>query len=122
MKRILSVVVLTTIAAGLSLGAAQPKVDLTKKEVKILTATAKTPAEHLKLAQYYDQRANAYLAESKKHEEMAEASRKNRMAGSKFFHMSVQHCESLASSYRENAQKMKGIADDHRAMADKAGM
>jgi len=121
MKRISRFLFLLTLAFAISMNAAQPKVNLTKKEVKVLIETAKTPEDHLKLAQYYDQRAEDLLAESKEHEDMAAAYRKNRMAGSKFFPMSVQHCESFAKSNREGAQKMKEMAAEHRAMAEKAG-
>jgi hypothetical protein len=127
MKRIFSVLSLLALAFSVSafsvsMSAATPKVDLSKKQVKVLTATAKTPEDHLKLAQYYDQRAELLLAKSKEHEEMAEASRKNPMSGGKFFPMSVGHCESTAKSYRQDAQKMKEVADEHRAMAAKTGM
>jgi hypothetical protein len=120
MKRILSVMLLMSVALSVSMGATKPKVDLTKQEVKVLIATAKTPEDHLKLAQYYDQRAELYLAESKDHEELAEAYRKNPMAGSKFFPMTAKHCEETAKSFRKNAAKMKELAAAHRTMAEKA--
>jgi hypothetical protein len=122
MKRIISIVFLAAMAFSISMSAAKPTVDLTKKEVKNLIVTAKTPDDHLKLAHYYNQRAEVLLVKSKEHEEMAEASRNNRMAGSKFFPMTVGHCESSAKSYRQDAEKLKVIAAEHRAMAEKAGM
>ena len=122
MKRIVNVVFLAVVAFSMSMSAANPKVDLTKRQVKVLTVTAKTPEDHLKLAQYYDQRAEVMLAKSSEHEKMAEATRENRMAGSKLYPMTVAHCESSAKSYRQDAEKMKVIAAEHRAMAEKAGM
>jgi len=106
----------------MSMSAANPKVDLTKRQVGVLTSTAKTPDDHLKLAQYYDQRAEVMLAKSKEHEDMAATNRNNHMAGSKLYPMTVAHCESSAKSYRQDAQKMKEIAAEHRGMAEKAGM
>lgn len=37
-----------------------------------LIATAKTPAEHLRIEQYYKAKALDYLAQAKEHEEMLE--------------------------------------------------
>jgi hypothetical protein len=95
---------------------------LTKKQVMLLIQTAKTPEDHLKLSRYYDQDAAAALVQSKKHEQMAEAYKKNPMnTGTKFFTATIGHCEYLAQSYREAAEKMKAMAAEHRAMAENSG-
>jgi hypothetical protein len=122
MRQIINVVFLATMAFSVSMSAANPTVDLTKKEVKVLIVTAKTPNDHLKLAHYYQQRADVLVAKASEHEKMAEATRENRMAGSKFFPMTAGHCQSSAKSYRKEADKMKAMAAEHRAMAEKAGM
>ena len=98
------------------------KANLTNKQVKALIAAAKTPEDHAALARYYDQKADTLLAESKDHEEMAAAYRKNPMnSGSKFITNTVGHCEYFAKSDREKAEKMKEMAAEHRAMAEAAG-
>src|SRR5438045_3023178 len=117
MQRILSVLFLLTLALGVSMNAAEPKGNLTSKQVKALIAAAKTPEDHLQLARYYDQKAESLLAEAKDHDDMAAAYRKNPMnSGSKFVTSTVGHCESFAKSDREKAEQMKEMAAEHRAM------
>jgi DNA-binding transcriptional regulator GbsR (MarR family) len=51
--------------------ATQPQVQLTKKEVKALSAGAKTPEDHMKVAAYFNQKADQLEAESREHEALA---------------------------------------------------
>ena len=70
----IALTVLFTILLGVApdLKAAQPEAQLTKKEVKALVASAKTPEEHMKLVRHFNQKADRLEAESTEHEELAE--------------------------------------------------
>ncbi len=50
-------------SAAWEVKAAEPQAHLTKKEVNALIATAKTPEEHLRLAQYFTREADRLDAE-----------------------------------------------------------
>jgi hypothetical protein len=82
MKRIVTVTILFAAAVGLigsSALAVEPAGNLTKSEVRVLIQTAKTPADHAKLANYYRYEATRLQAEVKDHEAMAAAYDKNPM-------------------------------------------
>ncbi len=126
MKRsfgILSVALVLMISvAGLISAAQQQKPEkLTKQQLFSLIATAKTPAEHRRIAEYYHAKAQEYLAEAKEHEEMAEAYKKNPMtSASKFATGTVNHCEYFDQSFKEMAGKMQELSDMHEQMAKDA--
>src|SRR5690349_10727365 len=118
MKRVLNVIFVMLAAFVVSINAAEPKVSLTKKQVKALIASAKTPEDHLTLSRYYEQEAESLSADAKDHNERAAAYRKNPMnGGSKFVTNTVGHCEYFAEADTEPADKMKEMAAEHRAMA-----
>jgi hypothetical protein len=93
---------------------------LTRKEVKALVA--KTPGEHMKLVQYFNQKADRLEAESTEHEELAEQYRndptsqaiatKHPMSG-----RTAAHCEYFAKSTREAAKAARALAAAHEQMA-----
>lgn len=94
---------------------------LSQQQLLSLIATAKTPAEHRRLAHYYDAKADDYLAQAKQHEEAAEAYKKNPMtSSSKFAAGTLNHCEYFAQSFKDNAAKMKELAEMHEDMAKDA--
>jgi hypothetical protein len=97
---------------------------LTLKDVKALIATAKKPAEHLRLAWYFNHEAEKYEAEARDHDEMIEAYRKNptpwaseTLGGVR----TIEHCEFLAKSNREMAKALREMASTHEEMAKAAG-
>lgn len=91
---------------------------LNKQQLLSLIATAETPAEHQRIAQYYEAKAQDYLAQSKEHEEQAEAYKKNSMMkNTKFAFGTVNHCEYFAQSFKDMATKMKELAQMHEQMA-----
>ena len=51
---------------------------LTKKQAKALAATAKTPADHMRLAAYYKLEADRLDAEAKDHDDLAQVYRLTR--------------------------------------------
>ena len=115
-------IVLVISVVGLISAAQQQKPEkLTKGQLLSLIATAKTPAEHQRIAEYYDAKAQEYLAQAKEHQEMAEAYKKNPMtSSSKFAAGTVNHCEYFAQSFKEMAAKMQDLANMHEQMAKDA--
>jgi hypothetical protein len=121
MKRIIVAFALMTAAFGLTLNAAETKPMLSEKEAKTLVATAKTPADHLKLAGYYMQMSDNFLAEATNHEQMKAGYQTNSTYQSTKFKLgTLDHCDYFIKSSRESAQKMKELAAIHEEMA-KAG-
>ncbi len=90
---------------------------LSKHQLLSLIATAKTPTDHLRLAQYYEAQAKYYLAQSSLHQEMAAAYRKNPPISGKYSINSANHCDFFAQSFKEDAIKMQELANMHEQMA-----
>lgn len=127
MKRF--VTALTLMTAALFFGSFSPmsaaeEVQLSKKQVKDLVSTAKTPEDHLKLAAYFNQEADRLEAEAKDHKELANAYRgrpattgaKGTMTG-----RTAEHCEYFAKSANEAAKADRELAAEHEKMAKQAG-
>lgn len=127
MNRTFASVVFAAVLASTSFAATaqaqQTPEKLTKRQLQSLIATAKTPAEHTRIAQYYQAKAQDGLAQSKMHEEMAAQYKANPLASSsKFATGTVNHCEYLAQHLKENAAQMQKLAQEHEQMAlDAAG-
>jgi hypothetical protein len=96
---------------------------LTKKQAKALAATAKTPADHMKLAAYYKLEADRLEADAKDHEELAQTYRlyPSTLGGGKTGGnpqtRTVEHCEATAKSLREAAKSLRELAAEHEQMA-----
>jgi hypothetical protein len=91
---------------------------LSKQQLISLIATAKTPADHTRIADYYQAQSASFLAESKEHEQMAAAYRKNPMTNSsKFVTGSVDHCDYIAQSLKKDADQAQDLAKLHEEMA-----
>jgi hypothetical protein len=94
---------------------------LSQQQLLSLIATAKTPAEHRRLAHYYDDKAEDYLAQSAQHQKEADAYKMNPMtSSSKFATGTVNHCQFFAQSFKDDAAKMKELAQMHEDMAKDA--
>ncbi len=119
---------LLTILPGsaVQLKATELQAHLTKKEVEKLTATAKTPEEHLRLSQYFTREADRLDAESREHEKLAEEYRNSpssqaMAAKSPMGPRTAAHCEFFAKATREAADKADELAASHLQMARVAG-
>jgi hypothetical protein len=96
--------------------------DLSKQQLVSLIASAKTPAEHTRIAQYYGAKAQDYLAQSNEHAQMAEQFKKNSViSSSKFSTGTVNHCEYLAQNFKQKAEQMQKLEAEHEQMAKDAG-
>ncbi len=125
MKRTLALLSVSLILAVASIAQTTPAVKaekLSKPQLLSLIATAHTPAEHERIANYYDARARDFLAQSAEHAQMAAEYRKNPMiSSSKWATGTINHCEYLAQSLKNDAIKMQELAQWHREMAASAG-
>jgi signal transduction histidine kinase len=113
-----TVLVVLFLLTSVALAAAQDQTinmkehQLTKKEVKALIVSAKTPEDHLKLASYFKGEARQQEASAMYHEEMAELyDPKTQM---------TQHCKSLAESLKNAAEAASSMAAEHEKMAAQA--
>jgi Tfp pilus assembly protein FimT len=124
MKRmiaILSVVLAFTATVYAQAPEAQQNENLSKKQLNSLIATAKTPAQHQRIAHYYSAQSDSYLAQSKEHAQMAEGYKANpAINNGKFSRGTVGHCEYLAQSFKEMSTKAGELAQMHEQMAKDA--
>lgn len=97
---------------------------LSSSQVKTLTISAKTSAEHMKLAKHYEAVAAKHEAEAKEHEALAEQYRKNPTGHESKHPMSGQtaaHCKYYAEHCRKAAESARSIAAAHADMAKQDG-
>ena len=125
MKRmiaVLSVVLAIALTAfAPSPATAQTHDALSKKQLHALIATARTTAEHERIASYYRAQAENYLAQSKEHARMAVDYKANSaINNSKFATQTVGHCEYFAKTLGEQSVKAEELAKMHEQMAKEA--
>lgn len=123
MKRILAI---ATFVFALTLTAvAAPKsepVQLTKQQLNTLIATAKTPADHLKIAAYYRAQADQLQAEADQHAQMAAQFAANPTTNNaKAARATVGHCTYIAQTLKAKSAKAAALAEEHTRMAEAAG-
>lgn len=121
MKSALAVLVTGTVLAFSGFGA-QPAAGLTQKEARQLTLSAKTPQDHVKLAQYYRLEADKLDAESKEHAAMARNYRANPSASETKrpgASDTATHCERLSQDLAKAAGDARVLAADQEALAQK---
>jgi len=85
--------------------------ELTDAELVALIKNAETPADHERLAAYYDQTATDLAATAARHKELALIYR--RMPPAK-------HCSNIAINATKSAEDARAIADHHRMLAKEA--
>lgn len=95
--------------------AAEP---LSKEQLHSLIAAAKTPAEHLRIAEFYRSKSRYYLAQSKEHSAMIAAYKSNPgLLNSKNEASTINHCEHFVQRFNELAVKSNQFAELHEHMA-----
>ena len=93
---------------------------LTAAQLKELAATAKTPADHMKLSRHFAALTVRYDVEAINHDGVAEAHRKapnaseSKRPGAPD---TALHCERLAQLARESAKESRALATAHERMA-----
>jgi hypothetical protein len=93
---------------------------LSSKQVKELVATAKTPADHLKLSKHFNALAAKYEAEAAEHAEEAQAYHKNPTfmeSKNPSGPGTVAHCDRFADLTRQAAKEARELATAHEHMA-----
>ena len=119
---ILSLAFVMTVAAfGQTTSAQQTKPEhFSKRQLNSLIATAKTPAEHQRIAQYYQAKAQDYLAQAKEHEQMVKAYKANPSLTAKSQASTINHCEYFVRTFKDLAAKSQELAQLHEQMAVQA--
>jgi hypothetical protein len=84
-----------------------------EEEINKLIETAKTPEDHMKIAEYYEKEATKAEAQARLHASLAD-SYKNR---GKPFTGLAKHCSDLSKRYMEAAKDYKAMAMEHMKMA-----
>ena len=95
---------------------AQDKLD--KSQLNTLISTAKTAAEHQRIADYYKAEAKDYLAQADEHKAMIAAYKAN--PSSKHQASLLTHCENLAADLKDMSAKSQELAQLHEKMASEA--
>ena len=94
---------------------------LSKDQLSALIATAKTPAEHLRIAMFYKSQAQQYLALSKQHEMMLASYKSNSaLSNSKNQASTTNHCAYLVQKFNALAASNIALAQSHENMATEA--
>jgi hypothetical protein len=122
MKRFVTAFTLT--ASALFIGAfaqlTAATIQLSKDKLKELSTSAATPADHLKLAAYFNSEADRFEAEALQHEGLANAHRiktdavaeKHTMSGN-----TAGHCDYFAKVARQKAKADRDLAAQHELIA-----
>ena len=116
--------VMTVTAFGQAPSTVQPKPEhLKKQQLNTLIATAKTPAEHERIAQYYQAKALDYSAQAKEHEAMIAAYKANTsLSNEKNRASTISHCEYFVTTFKALAVNSQELAAMHEQMAKEASM
>ncbi len=99
---------------------------ISKQELKVLLNTAKEPADHQKIAEYYRHEAARLTASSKEHAQLAELYAKNPPFASMEakhgagFGQGASHCNKWAELQAEEAKEADALAALHEDMAKAA--
>ncbi len=92
--------------------------NLTKRELNSLIANAKSPAEHRRIAAFYQATSQEYLAQAKEHEEMIAAYNANPdRVTEKTRSSTIDHCKYFVKSFNDMAAKSQELAQMHEQMA-----
>jgi hypothetical protein len=86
-------------------------------DIEKMIESAKTPADHQAIADYYQRMADAAKAKAAEHTKMAQDYKTGAFGSKTHFH---EHCETLARLYQSEAKEYAALAEAHRQMAAKA--
>ena len=87
-------------------------------EIPESIATASSPADHLKIADYFAQKAASYDAEANWHSRMA-VSYVGRPKGD--LSAMISHCRALQEQFTNAAKEVRALEQAHRQLAGSAG-
>jgi len=114
--------VMTVAALGQTPSTQQPKPEhLNKQQLTALITTAKTPAEHERIANFYEAKAMDYRAQAQEHESMIAAYKANSsLSTDKTRASTIGHCEYFVQTFKDMAVKSHELAQLHEQMAKDA--
>jgi hypothetical protein len=109
--------VMTVAAFGQTPSTVKPE-QLNKQQLNTLIATAKTPAEHQRIASYYEAQAQDYRGQAQEHESMIAAYKANSsLSTNKNTASTIGHCEYFVKTLKDLAVKSHELAQLHEQMA-----
>ena len=120
MKRTFAILAffLALTTSGFAASDSQPAAHISKKQLDAMIASARTPADHLKIAAYYRAESEKYFAESRAHADMAAAFVANPATNNaKRFNGTVSHCVSLEKNLKAKSIRAAALAEEHEKMA-----
>lgn len=126
MKRTITILSLAFVLTVAAFAQAVPSQQLApehlgKQQLNTLIATAKTPAEHLRIAQYFQAKGQDYLAQAQEHEQMLAAYKANSsLSTNKNRTSTIGHCEYFVQTFKDLATKSQELAQLHEQMAKDA--
>jgi len=91
--------------------------ELTRKQLKALIASSKTPADHERIAAYYHAETQKLEAKQREHEDDLAAYYKNTLRYPSKYPTMGDHCRSLANYYKMAAQRAAALAEMHEQLA-----
>jgi hypothetical protein len=107
-------------AVGSAPAGAEDKL-LSRSGLKRLIVSAKTAADHERLAAHFDAKAAQLERDAKDHDELAEDYKRNPPVSRRVEKsQSSEHCRDLAKDYAKVAQDARRLAADHRELAKEA--
>jgi hypothetical protein len=110
---------MTVAAFGQAPATAQPKPELlNKQQLNTLIATAKTPAEHERIADFYAAKAQDYRGQAHEHESMVAAYKANSsLSTDKNQASTIGHCEYFVTTLKALADNSQELSQLHKQMA-----
>ena len=91
---------------------------LSKQQLNTLIASAKTPAEHERIARYYQAQASDDLAHAKEHQAMIAAYKANpTLSTNKNQASTIGHCQHFVAQLQAQAANSQNLAAQHDQMA-----
>lgn len=112
----------STLPLSLAASDSQSK-PISKNELKVLLKTAKEPADHRKIAEYYRQEAQRLAAEARDHQGMAEIYKKRPLpfeGKHPYGSVGLSHCRYWADLETKEAHEAEALATLHDEMAKEA--
>lgn len=101
-------------------GAAFKTQELTAFDIETAVKNARTKTDHESIASYYEREAKSYQGKAKRYEKMSETyAHTGFVKGESPIHTS-RHCDRLARTYREAAEKSLSLARQHGQLAEAA--
>jgi hypothetical protein len=114
----ISIPILLAIGFGVPVShSANQQQTLTKRELKAFTASARTAADHERIAEYYRVEAKRLGAKQHEHEQELAEYYKNPVRYPSKYPTMGDHCRSLAAYYKMAALKAAAQADMHERLA-----